>query len=738
MKKQKNLSRYLLFFLLALFLALAGCKGDSGNRGPAGPPGPTGPAAPGSNTAEACATCHSSGAIADVSTIHPGLTAPVELSATIDSFTVNPGTAAGSMFATTVFTVTDGNGNPVTGLAVENPNNAGRLEYVRIAYAQLHPDTTAGEPTTFWAGLNRNDRNFTTPPELTDNGDGSYTYVSTVDIGTDSTLTNPYDPTFMTRVLLILEPNGPLVQNALNVTLDVPGTGTAITRDIVTTDACDACHGRLGSPLSGNKFDVPDFHGGDRYLATACVVCHTNELGTATPNGNGEAEFGPMIHRIHDAKTFIDLGDFSDVTYPQDIRNCTTCHQGGTDSDNWKNVPSVTACASCHDITFDNTTPAGFTAHPGGPLPGAANCQACHPAETGGIPFPPAFPDGINVTDVHTVFAEAQSANFQYNIVDATFDDTSRTLSVTYSVTNPANADTPYVLNGASADTPFAQAATGDSRLAVDIAYPPEEVQNAGQDVGQPISIDALANGTDNGDGTYTVTATIPDGVTAVTVAMEGHPAVTDPATSSFARIPVYCPTKDFNLDGTPISTDSGYLRRDVVQMGDMADKCKACHFQLSLHGENRTDNVRLCVLCHNPNATDLERRGGITAADAPDGKTQQAIDFKVLIHGIHDATNITVYGFSGNPTTFADVTFPGILSNCETCHLAGTYTVPLQDVVLDTTTDEGADLADPADNLRTTKTTSVCSSCHTGAVSHMLQNGGHQDLTEEEIQNLK
>ena len=63
---------------------------------------------------------------------------------------------------------------------------------------------------------------------------------------------------------------------------------------------------------------------------------------------------------------------------------------------------------------------------------------------------------------------------------------------------------------------------------------------------------------------------------------------------------------------------------------------------------------------------------------------------------------------------------------------------MPLQDVVLDTTTDVGADLVDPADNLRTTKTTRSAPPATPGPVSHMLQNGGHQGLTEEEIQNLK
>ncbi len=713
MKKLRFLQRLFLIVLLGLPLAMAGCSGDDGATGPQGPQGPPGP---GTTNAETCAVCHKSGAIADVaatdlsSAVHPGLVAPQELSATIDSFTVTAG------FATTTFTVKDANGNGVTGLAVASASNATRLQYVRIAYAQLEPDPTTTNPATgatgaLWVGLNRNDRNF---GELTDNGSGSYTYVSTVDISAT------YDPTFLTRVLLIVEPVTSLNTDALNVVKDVPGTGTALSREIVTTDACDACHGRLGSPLSGNLFDVPDFHGGDRYLATACVVCHTSTLGDATANGNGEAEFGPMIHKIHDAKTFTGIGDFSDVTYPQEIRNCTTCHQGGADSDNYQNFQNVQNCfLSCHDTTVVT----GFN-HATSVVPNDTACASCH-GPTGANIAPV-----LDIPAIHAVFAETQSGKFHFNIVDTSFDTTSRELSVIYSVTDPTNADTPYVLNGTNAD--FAWTQGSNSRLFIDIAFPPQEISNegSGQDVGQPISVNGLA-GTDNLDGTYTVTATIPAGVTAVTVAMEGHPAATDPADNSIARIPVTCPTTDVSLDGNPATP-----RRAIVDI----TKCDKCHFQLSLHGNNRTDNIGLCVLCHNPNATDVDRRGGIAAADAPDGKTQQAIDFKVMIHGIHQASGITVYGFSGTPNVFDDVTFPGILSNCETCHFPGTFGVPLKDEVLDTTTDVGTDPVDPTDNLRTTKTTSVCSSCHTdtATLSHMLSEGGHQNLTEEEIQALQ
>ena len=63
--------------------------------------------------------------------------------------------------------------------------------------------------------------------------------------------------------------------------------------------------------------------------------------------------------------------DYADVcptktTYPQDIRNCTSCHDGSStvsrttktkDGDNWKTKPSALACGACHDgINFATGT----------------------------------------------------------------------------------------------------------------------------------------------------------------------------------------------------------------------------------------------------------------------------------------------------------------------------------------------------------------------------------------------
>jgi OmcA/MtrC family decaheme c-type cytochrome len=124
------------------------------------------------------------------------------------------------------------------------------------------------------------------------------------------------------------------------------------------------------------------------------------------------------------------------------------------------------------------------------------------------------------------------------------------------------------------------------------------------------------------------------------------------------------------------------------------------------------------------------------------DGKIEEAIDFKTMIHGIHAAAQTTytgaaAHGFRENglviaSADFSHVRFPGILRDCATCHtgttyaLTGNWELPTQNGILGNTTGT-LSLFDPADDLNTAPTTAVCSSCHDGpqAKAHMEQVGG-------------
>ena len=99
-----------------------------------------------------------------------------------------------------------------------------------------------------------------------------------------------------------------------------------------------------------------------------------------------------MIHKIHMGSSLpsVEAGtpyqiigfnnsvnDFSTVVFPQDIRNCTTCHAGPTpptQSANWFAFPNRAACQSCHDdVNF-----ATGANHPGGIQADDSLCSTCH------------------------------------------------------------------------------------------------------------------------------------------------------------------------------------------------------------------------------------------------------------------------------------------------------------------------------------------------------------------------
>jgi OmcA/MtrC family decaheme c-type cytochrome len=142
-----------------------------------------------------------------------------------------------------------------------------------------------------------------------------------------------------------------------------------------------------------------------------------------------------FIHKIHAghslAKQGYDYADvkFNHVGYPQDIRNCTKCHDGGTDKtknqtaqgDNWKTAPSALACGSCHDgINFKTGTGVkladankGLTtsafAHPAGAQPDDSLCAICHKADTVDLNHLPVTPP--SASSFHHVAAGTGNAN---------------------------------------------------------------------------------------------------------------------------------------------------------------------------------------------------------------------------------------------------------------------------------------------------------------------------------------
>jgi OmcA/MtrC family decaheme c-type cytochrome len=257
-----------------------------------------------------------------------------------------------------------------------------------------------------------------------------------------------------------------------------------------------------------------------------------------------------------------------------------------------------------------------------------------------------------------------------------------------------------------------------------------------------------LADASDNGDGSYSITmpVAIPDGSQSPGVAasgsgvatVEGHPIIELDANNDGEDEPTSVSVGDatsfFSIDEADGEPDD---RRVSVKI----EQCNSCHSSLVLHGSNRADNIDSCVSCHNPRNTDLRRREG-SSSPPEDGKKEESVDFKTMVHAIHAAgireNPLQVYGFGSQPHVYSteEVHYPGNLANCTACHTEEGFRLPLASGVLATTNDTGDDVQDPADDTVTTPISAVCSSCHDYAkdISHMEFYDGNFSTTQEAI----
>ena len=147
--------------------------------------------------------------------------------------------------------------------------------------------------------------------------------------------------------------------------------------------------------------------------------------------------------------------------------------------------------------------------------------------------------------------------------------------------------------------------------------------------------------------------------------------------------------------------------------------------------------------MCHNANATDINRRVAGSICVNTLGADDVSVDFKYMVHALHNGANsgLAICGFGNNPILFDQVAFPGKLNNCEACHVtpaanattASYYPVDPA-VVQATTVDAGADRSSLTDDVAWSPNVAACSGCHLGATTeaHMLQNGGSKTLTKQ------
>ena len=717
----------LLFVLLAALVA--GCSGDKGDQGDPGPEGPAGPAGPPgedggmpATAVEGCLGCHGAGGVLPVGDItmianaHYVDTDPNgplvpfnpdapdvgyrQVNATITSVDVT------GMSVIIAFSAVDELGAAVANLFADD----GRFAIVRLEAA------LNGDPSE-WIGIGSRDTEQFTSGTFENLGGGAYRY------------TSAYDPTGIVmsadtlRVAIELSASDLPAENAwcdFDANLAAPNncvSGTTLTRDIVQTADCNVCHG----PTSETQLA---FHrNGGRTDVEYCVTCH---------NPMGRTDMTLLIHKIHAGSQLANgFRGYSNVDFTKDLDDCATCHTGGgVDVDNWKTQPNRDACGSCHDaVNFDT----GENHGAGGVQMTNTFCANCHPA------VGPRTAASLPVATVHLGAARmAEAATYRglmdgYAIEVLSYDAATDTITVDYSVSK----------SGSRMDLETAPEWTSGGSLSLRVGWDTAEYTNegSGSTPAQPASVNALDIGgavSAIGGGVYRAAIPRPSAASnTVTVHMDGRPVADLEGDGSFGdRIPIASVIAPIDVEGgrsTPMP------RRSTVD----PTLCNVCHDSggagLAIHGTNRVNETQVCAVCHNPDATDINRRPA-DPSTTPDMKREEAIDFKRMVHQIHTGKDLqnglVIYGFGGTPHDYSDVSFIGNSQNCETCHLVGTYSTEKAANTLASTIDTGADIEDPLDDLNISPQAAVCASCHDDDVAkdHMELNGASFSALDADI----
>lgn len=470
-------------------------------------------------------------------------------------------------------------------------------------------------------------------------GDGTYTYTF------KTVLPSNYDTT-ATHTLGIYATRNlrdfGLSLYMADVTRNFVPNGSPVTkvRDVVKTgdpgQSCNACH----DPLMA--------HGETgRTAVEVCILCHTPQ--TKDPDTGNTVDMKVMVHKIHmganlpsvkAGKPYQIIGhgvsDFSTVSFPMDIRNCTACHKGTTQELNYLLNPTRDACGSCHD-DIDWKTGAN---HAAGPQANDNKCGTCH------------LPDGQGeynaaVRDAHIPeYKSTQLVNPKVQVLGVTNGAPGQKPTVTFKITDKGNK----ILD------PNKMA-----RLSLTLAGPTSDYKTVITE--NPVGKTTVANGV----GTYTFAAAVPS----------------DAKGTFVIEAESYLNTTIQKLNGTMSVRDASdnvvypfavtgtvTPRRQVVDTAN----CNKCHDKLQLHGGNR-NTVEACAVCHNPTATDA---GSRPASALP----TETIDFKILVHKIHTGEELTqdytIYGHGGTSNNFNEVRYPGDRRDCAQCHKGASYTMPL------------------------------------------------------------
>ena len=134
----------------------------------------------------------------------------------------------------------------------------------------------------------------------------------------------------------------------------------------------------------------------DNNAIDQCGACHDNQPQSATgATWSGARPISRRVHAIHYGSSLnypLTTVDYSNgdpiagrnwqITFPQDVRNCETCHAPNTTSGSWQTRAERLACSGCHDsdAAMSHMRLQTFDPTPADPWSGdeQESCRTCH------------------------------------------------------------------------------------------------------------------------------------------------------------------------------------------------------------------------------------------------------------------------------------------------------------------------------------------------------------------------
>ncbi|MGR5176131.1 OmcA/MtrC family decaheme c-type cytochrome [Vibrio parahaemolyticus] len=571
------------------------------------------------------------------------------------------------------FTVKNANGEAMT---LTSDPSFGLMKLIQRPDNPNQGATTLNK--TMWKSFTYRERDGTTTPyvETTSNletlAPGQYRHTfsfdvtSVVDPADSNNAVIPWDENLLHRITFEYKLES---GDRLSEVIDwVPsGNVPPMTRNILDGSSCTDCHQDTG------------IKHGSRKDPRVCVACHNNSVPETS-----RRSLETIVHTVHgdifelitedgngdpvaNDPTLASSYAFVDKPYPQDIRNCDTCHKapvaGKTDdAANWMKQ-DYDSCQTCHQVRDTLASGAGFSVHVGevGANWSAASCTSCHTEGN---------PDGLNVHDVHIGRLnkiKQASDMLSISIENARIESNNYVVDVKVELDgvgiNSITALTPYLDINTNKTTPRVYLLLNwDNGSGPELSYGTTQLNMVTSD-------GTSDNCSPQGNGLFVCTQDIsgyakqPDANSKLTVSVaelmlcaDRRAGVLKACADLTNEKPDYIPWRVAAKNSKGAFDFGGIAISHALPVGADVESCTNCHKDFTIHETRHgATDLQQCVNCHNS-----ERAAFYAGFPA---------DLKYHVHSYHTFGSHR----DGSPT------YPGDSNNCEGCHTRDQYNLPNQ-----------------------------------------------------------